>query len=475
MQTKKPKATAIYMRLASIIGIILLLVLQFIWFKNAYKMVDQEIMEKCKVCLRDAVDAEMFERYDILSIKTYVNKDQNFDYQDYDAITSVHAERSEDLNIGLQEVLYTIGSKISLKRVDTLFINKIKSQLGYIPKYKLAIINDTISIENLYQEGDVDMKDFIRSKAVDSIEKQHKTYGDSILYYVIKNHEISLRINSKQIVKMEVTYSSNIFLNKAKFLITTSILIVLLIGFIMISQLRTVLKEHRFVQFIKEYTSAITHDLQTPLNNIFLASELLSLGKFENDISTRNNYYKICKDQSERQIRNVRKILLLAKDEHSHITVEKQYVMLKEFLEGIAEYFRKGVLYSKEQIKINIQCEPENLMVNIDTDKMENVMNNLIDNAIKYSYESVHIDINCSIDGENVFIKVKDNGMGIDAQDLDKIFKNFGRGSQMERKRIFGYGIGLTFVEKVVQAHGGEITVNSKENEGSEFILSFPK
>jgi len=243
----------------------------------------------------------------------------------------------------------------------------------------------------------------------------------------------------------------------------------------MLSQLRTVLKKQRFVQFIKEYTSAITHDLQTPLNNIFLASELLSLGKFENDVKTRNNYYKICKNQSERQIRNIRKILFLAKEEQAKITVEKQNVIVKEFLEGIAEYFRKGVLYSKEQIKIIIYCEPENLMANIDTDKMDNVFNNLIDNALKYSYESVEINFNCYSDENYVYIIVKDNGMGISAQDLDEIFKNFKRGSQVERKRIFGYGIGLSFVEKVVKAHGGKITVNSEENKGSEFIISLPK
>jgi two-component system phosphate regulon sensor histidine kinase PhoR len=115
------------------------------------------------------------------------------------------------------------------------------------------------------------------------------------------------------------------------------------------------------------------------------------------------------------------------------------------------------------------------LEANIDVDKMENVINNLIDNAIKYSYESVHIVINCDSIGNNIQINVADNGMGIPAQDLDSIFKNFRRGSQIERKRIFGYGIGLSFVKKVIQAHGGTIQASSKEGEGSVFNIKIPK
>jgi len=475
MQIKNPKATAIYMRIASVFGILLLLVLQILWFSNAYKTVDQEIMDKCKGCLKEAIDTEIFERFDSIPNKVYVNSNNNVDFLDYEIIASGQANKSDDFKIGINEFLLTLGSSVSLIRVDTLFVNNIGSKLTLIPKHEITLINDSVDLGALFVKGNADLKD--KSQLINTSNDKNKDVKkvDNLLQFEnVQNHVIKIRINSKQVVKLVVYSSLNNFFIKAKFLTVSSIIIVLMIGFIFISQLRTFLKERRFVQFIKEYTSSVTHDLQTPLNNIFLASELLSLGKFDNDIKMRYNYYKICKDQSERQIRNIKKILVLAKSEQSNITVEKHQIILKGFLEGISEYFRKGVLYSKDQIEINIQCNPENLRANIDADGIESVMNNLIDNAIKYSHEKVKIDINCYCEEENVFIKVKDNGIGIPVQNLKNIFENFNRSNQSERKRIFGYGIGLSFVEKIVEAHGGSVNVISSENEGSEFIISLP-
>jgi two-component system, OmpR family, phosphate regulon sensor histidine kinase PhoR len=469
MKIKNSKIVATYMRLASIVGILLILVLQFLWFTNSYKMIDKEIMEKCKDCLREAIDNEMFERFDKISGRTFLYKKKGFNYDGYEIIASGYAERTEDLKFGLNESLYKLGSQISLNRVIKLFDKLIKFQLDYTPKFQLSIENDTIptGISSIIE------KNF--PLKTNNIHKLISKKNTSIQYDVINNHEIRLRLNSKQVVKMEVSPSSNIFFKKADFLIKTSIIIVLLIGFILISQLRTVLREQRFVQFIKEYTNAITHDLQTPMNNIMLALDILNFGKFDDDITTRKKYYKICKEQSERQIRNVRKILFLANEEQTNIILEKQKVILKDFLEGIADYFKKGVLSKNDKTTLNIHCFPENLTVEIDADKMENTINNLIDNSIKFSTGSVNIDIECYDNEEYVFIKIKDNGMGISAQDIDNIFKNFKRGSEAERKHIYGYGIGLSFVKKVVEMHGGEVKVTSIKDVGSEFIMSFPK
>lgn len=474
MPDKNHKLIANYFRIASIIGILLLLVLQFLWFKNAYKMVDQEIMEKCKICLREAIDDELFERMDKLSIEFEVQK--TIDYNDSNSQVSGigNAEKSNDINMVLQEMLYASGSETSLNRVDTIFLQKTKIIIGYQPKYKILVIKDSIS--NNYQLLDKEEKNLNAINSVYSNLKKKNKINNSIKNYdIIENHKIKSRINAKYLIVLDIQPTSVIFFDKARFLLLGSVLIVLLIGFIMISQLRTVLKEHRFVQFIKEYTSSITHDLQTPMNNISMAMEILSLGKLDNDVKLRENYFRICKEQSERQISNIRKIMILARNEQSFMTLEKSRIVLKDYLEGILENYRKGILYSNEHITFNLECSPENLVVNIDADLFESVMNNLIDNAIKYSYEKVEIEISCIEVGNNIEIKVKDHGLGISAQNLEKIFKYLDRGSQVENKRIIGYGIGLSFVEKIISAHKGSISVNSVEEVGSEFIITLPK
>lgn len=474
MPEKNHKLIANYFRIASIIGILLLMVLQFLWFKNAYKMVDQEMMEKCKICLREAINDELFERMDKLSIEFEVQK--TFDYNDsnYQVSGIGNVEKLNDVNLVLQEMLYTSGSVTSLNRVDTIFLQKTKSLIGYQPKYKILIIKD--SINNNYQLLDKGERDLNTINSVYSNLKNKNKINNSIKNYdLIENHKIKSRINSKNLILLDIQPTSIIFIDKARFLLLASVLIVLLIGFIMISQLRTVLREHRFVQFIKEYTSSITHDLQTPMNNISMAIEILSLGKLDNDVKLRENYFRICKEQSERQTNNIRKIMFLAKSEQSFITLEKSRIVLKDYLESILDNYRKGILYSNEHITFNLECRPENLEVNIDADLFESVMNNLIDNAIKYSYEKVEIEISCVEIGNTIQIIVKDHGLGISAQNLDKIFKYLERGSQVENKRLIGYGIGLSFVEKIISAHKGSISVNSVEEVGSEFIITLPK
>lgn len=471
MLERNHKLIANYFRIASIIGIALLLGLQFLWFKNAYEMVDQEMMEKCKISLKEAVDKETFGRIDNLPDDLF-KKDIN-DKKGYEIVAEGNADKPEDLMIGINEFLYTIGNEISLYTIDSIFINIMKYKLNYIPEFNLEVIQDTIILNNLQ------IKDSLYFNRI--LEKSSKTKNVNLEGKInrkndnFKNHEIRLRINSKQILCMVVEPTSIIFIDKARFLLLGSVIIVLLIGFIMISQLRTVLRERRFVQFIKEFTSSITHDLQTPMNNISMAIEILSLGKLDNDVKLRENYFRICKEQSERQISNIRKIMILAKSEQSFLTIEKSRIKLKDYLENILENYRKGILYSNKNVKINLDCSPENLEVNIDADLFESVMNNLIDNAIKYSYENVEIEIYCIEVDNSIQIKVKDHGLGISAQNLEKIFKYLDRGSQVENKRIIGYGIGLSFVEKIINAHSGSISVNSIEDVGSEFIILLPK
>jgi len=460
-----------FMRFASLIGIILLLVLQYMWFMNSYNMIERDILEKCKHSLREAVDDEMFERMDKFRIKLKVSeKDEKYINTNKEKIYQADIYQTEEFYSIMQDLLIFRGSKISISRVDALFNNKFERNYNnHIPHYKLSLIIDTISnfnnttLNKKYKEVHPPKKNSIIN--MDSVIRYDKIVGKNI--YV--------RINSYQVIKMELISATNVILKKARYIMIISILLVILIGFIMVLQMQSMLREKRFIQFIKEYTSALTHDLRGPLNSINMAATLLCNEKFEHDPVIRKNYYYIFRDQSAKLMKNIDKIMTVTKAEQTIITVNKEPVHLKLFLENIAETFRDCQMQAKENLQIDINCQPEDLEANIDVDKMENVINNLIDNAIKYSYESVHIVINCDSIGNNIQINVADNGMGIPAQDLDSIFKNFRRGSQIERKRIFGYGIGLSFVKKVIQAHGGTIQASSKEGEGSVFNIKIPK
>ena len=256
-------------------------------------------------------------------------------------------------------------------------------------------------------------------------------------------------------------------------MLLTSVIIVILITSILIFLLKSALQENRFVRFIKEYTHALTHDLRSPLNSINLASTILHDQGDSLETKKSKDYLRICRDQSRNLLDSIDRILTVAKTEQTELIVNKKSLLIKPYLQEISRKFVDDNIHVKP-IDINVLCEQDDLTASIDTVLMGNVLNNLMDNAIKYSYDSVKITISAYKKENTLHIGIKDDGMGIPANDLEAIFEHFNQGSLLERKRMFGYGIGLSFIKQVVQAHGGHIEVTSKVMEGSEFTIVLP-
>lgn len=454
--------------IASIAGIMLLLILQYLWFRNSYEMFENDILEKCAQDLRKAVDDEMFERMNNRKINFKIK--QNEDERDKKNVKVKYTtiKKQEDINTSLQDLLLFLNYKVSINRLNSLFNDKIKTDVGYIPKYNLYILNDTIS------KGI--SKDSKYEKRIDALRNKNNIGGvsNNIAYDKIVGKTIIVRISSYQIARLDLISAKNVIFRKASYIFITSILLIILICLIFIFQLKNMLNEKQFVKFLKEYTSALTHDLKGPLNNINMASTMLCNGKFDSNPEIRTNYYHIFKEQSEIMLKNIDKILSVSVSEQRELTINKERIKLKPYLEKIVKPIISIQSQNKDKISIEIECNPEEIEANIDAEKMENVFNNLIENSIKYSYESVQIIIKCAVENNIIRISVADNGMGIPAQDLEGIFKKFHRANQIERKRIYGYGLGLSFVKAVIYAHGGQIKAESNEGKGSIFIIELP-
>lgn len=247
----------------------------------------------------------------------------------------------------------------------------------------------------------------------------------------------------------------------------------MLIAYILLFLLRNTLRENRFVRFIKEYTNALTHDLRSPLNSVHMASGSLLDGTIQLKPEDRTEYLRICKEQSKHMLDTIDRILTVAKAEQTHLVITPTVTPILSFLEAQKKAYLNDMLHEKP-VSISIACTPEDLMVAWDLSLMENVVNNLFENAVKYSFEDVCIRVQADVFDGKVRLRFIDNGMGISAHDLDAIFRDFHRGSLLERKGKFGYGIGLSFLKKVVEAHDGQVMVESQLNVGSTFILLFP-
>ena len=446
----------------SMIGIVLLMVLQFVWLRNAYKISEQNLKDKCMDCFENAISDAFFNR---------ISKEPKTNYSSVSKLV----KNDKLLTVTLIDIYTLCHGPFKAKWIDSSFLKLSKKEFGSTFKYEIYLTKRKLITQSNYQY----QKDDNLSE-ITLTEKDLKKIIDSTYTYVkrpisSKTNRITLtkQLNSCQDINLEIINPAAILLKQARYVLFISIFIVVLIASILVYLLNSALRENRFVRFIKEYTHALTHDLRSPLNSIHLASSTLYQEGDSLESKKAKDYLRICKDQSKNMLDSIDRILTVAKTEQTELIVNKKPLPIKPYLQEITRKFVEDNIHVKP-IVVEVACEQDDLEASIDSVLMGSVLNNLMDNAVKYSYDSVAITIKAYLQGNTIHIRIKDDGMGIPANDLEAIFEHFNQGSLLERKRMFGYGIGLSFIKQVVQSHGGHIEVTSKVMEGSEFIIVLP-
>lgn len=219
-----------------------------------------------------------------------------------------------------------------------------------------------------------------------------------------------------------------------------------------------------------DFISTVSHELRTPLTSIrgFADTLLLSYDKLTPE--QREKFLHIIKDQSNRLIKLVENLLTVSK-----MQSDKELMVYKSI--DVVSYIDSCVQIIKNQYKThNYICSyDKNLSkILVDTDKFQQILLNLLDNASKYSNENTKIEVKVSQSYTNntVLISIKDEGFGIKHTDIDRIFNKFSRVDSPLTRKIQGNGLGLYITKTLVEKMGGCITVKSHEK-GSEFIISF--
>lgn len=424
-------------RIISIIGILSLLILQYIWFKNSYVLMEYDVLTKTEKCLSKSIEDEMFERLKTSSVGMNVNNTPLITDNEV-VIAGGEVNKTNDINQGLQEVLVVLGKPCSIERLDSLFKESLEDNLDFVPSYSIRLVNDSL----------------------EKVEKKNK--------YTLYN-----KVTENQYVEVNLNSPLGSILREAQIILFFSLLLAMLIGLILIIQLKGMLRENKFVIFIKEYTHALTHELKTPISGIYMSASQLASGKFEDKPDLRSRHYQICKDQSSKLLSTVERILLVAKAEHTKIIPNFEIIEVKPFVDKIANSFSITNFRNKD-LYISTKFQNDDIKASFDPALIENVISNLIDNAIKYSESTVRIEIKCDLKDDKFRIRVKDNGFGISDKEKKHIFDNFERGNRIQNKGIDGFGIGLNYVHKVIKAHKGSIDVESIEGKGSEFIIELP-
>lgn len=246
---------------------------------------------------------------------------------------------------------------------------------------------------------------------------------------------------------------------------TAAIIVLIAVSFVYL--LRTVSKMRTIEEMKDDFVSNMTHELKTPISIAYSANDALLNYDTSNDPEKKTAYLTIAINQLRHLGELVENILAVSMERRKSLTLKPERIDLTGLVNEIAEAQR---MRGDKDISIDVQSEA-NVTVSADKSHLSNVLNNLIDNAIKYSGESVLISIRIGADG----IEVADNGIGIPAKSLPYIFDKFYRVPHGNRQAVRGYGIGLYYVKHILGKMGWSISVRSQEGHGSVFTIEFDK
>lgn len=267
--------------------------------------------------------------------------------------------------------------------------------------------------------------------------------------------------------KAYITPLTNHIVSEMSGVIITVFLLIIAFALAFWYLFRTVSRLRTIEEMKDDFVSNMTHELKTPIAIAYSANDALLNYDTDNNQQKKVTYLNIANKQLKRLGELVENILAMSTDRRKTMKLKPERVLLQSFIEEIAATQR---MRGDKKITINVDVDGD---VSIEADKthLSNILNNLIDNAIKYSGDSVAI----TISGNEKEISVADNGIGIPAKSMPYLFNKFYRVPHGNRQDVRGYGIGLYYVKSILDKMGWRIDVRSKEKEGSVFTIKIGK
>ncbi|MDB4581576.1 HAMP domain-containing histidine kinase [Draconibacterium sp.] len=249
------------------------------------------------------------------------------------------------------------------------------------------------------------------------------------------------------------------------------IFIALVLTFGLFFTIQIISNELQLSKMKSDFISTVSHEFKSPLTSIRHITDMLVFKRVPTE-SKKQEYYEIIQQQSERLSHLINNILDFSKLEEEEKNFRFEPVIMDQFLQEIVLSFKNSI--PDKDFKVSYKQENRLPVINVDKVAITQVIHNLLDNAFKYSGDSDLIEVYAKSDKKSIIISVKDYGIGISAEDKDKIYSRFYRISNDRTQQVKGSGIGLTIVKQIIKYHGGTVSHESKVGSGSTFVIKLP-
>jgi two-component system phosphate regulon sensor histidine kinase PhoR len=232
------------------------------------------------------------------------------------------------------------------------------------------------------------------------------------------------------------------------------------------------LRQKKLSEIKNDFINNMTHEFKTPLATISLAVDALRNEKVAQDKSKSEYFSGIIKEENKRMNKQVELILQAALMDKQELTVNLQQVHVHDIIRDSMENFQLQLAEKKGKYELHLDAK--NDLLQADEVHFTNLIANIIDNAIKYSNDHLIIRISTANHNRNLMIRIEDNGIGMNKETLRRIFERFYRAHTGNIHNVKGFGLGLSYVKTVVEAHEGKVRVESAVGKGTTFIMDFP-
>jgi two-component system sensor histidine kinase VicK len=240
----------------------------------------------------------------------------------------------------------------------------------------------------------------------------------------------------------------------------------------LIAVLSDVTEEEKLDRQRKDFVANVSHELRTPLTTIKSYLEALKDGAInEPDIAT--HFLNVADTEAERMARLISDLLQLSRLDARESYFEKQPISLEHLLKPVYERF--SMTCKQKEIVLTLSIEEDLPIVVVDRDKLDQVLDNVISNAVKYTPEAGSIKIKAEQHGEkHVQVSIEDTGLGIPKQDLGRLFERFYRVDKARSRTLGGTGLGLSIAQEIIHSHGGDIWIDSEYTKGTTVFFTLP-
>lgn len=253
-------------------------------------------------------------------------------------------------------------------------------------------------------------------------------------------------------------------------LILSFILITICLFFLFVV-IRTFFWKEKVELMRQDSVNAMTHEFKRPISGAVAQASLIPYYLEKGDLTRVQQYAEFILLELNKLTFYTERIQKLSNNTKETLFLDKKPIDISKFFSSITEKYRQ---FDEKQIVISCAILTRRQHIDVDLVHFSNIIENMVENAIKYSDEHVTVTITVSDVKDRLQISIKDDGFGIGEKDLPRVFDKFYRGEQKEVQRKVGFGLGLTYVKALTEAHGGDIKVESKWGVGAEFIVYFP-